>query len=197
MAAGKWTQDEVIALKEKLAAEENRRNEEAVVGQVLNSVNNVLQQTIQADPSVKDAHDAWRNSMGNEMLAMGYTQQQAMQTIRDTERQHALFIAQNNIPVGEYLKRLAGARGWQAKPAQPATIDTGKSEAEKITQARADAHCITNPRQGRWGRRQYRHSHAGAGARHERRGVRGLQEEAPLGGPRLPAGVMKYKVGGR
>lgn len=133
LTAGEWTQKELIALKTQIAEKAKQEQEQASVSQVLNSVNAVLQQEIQADPSVKDAHDAWRKSVSMEMLAMGYTEQQAIQALNQTERDHALFIAQNNIPVGEYLKRLAGARGWQAKAPEPAPAnDTGLTEADKI-----------------------------------------------------------------
>lgn len=133
LGALKWTREQIAGMTKAQKAEAEQREQETAVNRVLSSVNATLQQTIQADPSVKDAHDAWRRSVGMEMLAMGYSEQQALEQLAQTERQHALFIAENNIPVGEYLKRLASARGWQARAPEPAPAnDTGATEAEKI-----------------------------------------------------------------
>jgi hypothetical protein len=133
LGALKWTREQIAGMTKAQKAEAEQRERETAVNRVLSSVNATLQQTIQADPSVKDAHDAWRRSVGMEMLAMGYSEQQALEQLAQTERQHALFIAENNIPVGDYLKRLASARGWQAKAPEPAPAnDTGATEAEKI-----------------------------------------------------------------
>jgi hypothetical protein len=129
----KWVREQVLATQ-KAERERAQQNEQASqVEQVLQNVNAVLENEIKADPSVKDAHNAWRKSVGMELLAVGYTEQQALQALNQTEREHALFIAQNNIPIGDYLKRLASARGWQAKAPDPAPAnDAGLTEAEKI-----------------------------------------------------------------
>jgi hypothetical protein len=132
LAAGEWTQKELIALKTQLAEKSKQEQERANVSQVLNSVNAVLERDIQADPTVKDAHQALRKSYGEEYLAMGYTPQQALQAVNELERQHAIFMYQNNIPPGEYLKRLGAARGWVAKAPEPANDTNQQTEAERI-----------------------------------------------------------------
>lgn len=100
--------------KETAAQQEQRQAFE----RLSNAVNADYSATIKEDPEVVDAHNAMRKSVGEELLAMGYTQEQAIQEINRIENQHLVYVGQNGLKIGPYLKSLAKARGWAPKPAE-------------------------------------------------------------------------------
>ncbi len=120
-----WARNELVGRKEREAAEAKERTEreagQRAFQQAYEAVNDTYTKAAKADPEIVEAHNAVRNSLGNELLAMGYTEAQARSEIGKIENQHLVYIAQNNLEIGPYLKSLAKARGWAPKPkADPA-----------------------------------------------------------------------------
>lgn len=128
----KWAKEQLLGIASERKAQQEAEQQQQQVAAVLNSVNARLEQDIAADPTVKDVRLALRKSYGEEYLAMGYTPQQAVQAVNDLERQHAVFMYQNNIAPGDYLKRLGAARGWTPKAAEPANDAGQQTEADRI-----------------------------------------------------------------
>lgn len=104
------------------AGEEHTRRttEQSAFASAFSRVNGELAETTKADPTVTEAHTALRTSWAQEYAALGYQQHEIAQAITHLENEHIAYIAQNNLRPGDYLKSLAGARGWQPKAAAPA-----------------------------------------------------------------------------
>jgi hypothetical protein len=124
IAAGEWTQDQIIALLDAQRAEREQtatqQREEQEFQAVAQTVMQDYQATKQADPSIDDAYSALRKSQGEEMLAMGYSIPEAKAELDRLEREHIKFVAARGLPIGNYIKALASARGWQPGAAVPA-----------------------------------------------------------------------------
>lgn len=134
--AGQWMQDQILTQREQEAANAKAREQQTQQDQVWNeaysSIGAELDAQAKEDPTVVDAYNYLRESMGREMLAMGYTRQAAIAELDKIERQHILFMAQNRLDPGDYLKGLSQARGWAPKPA--AEQQQQKPVAEQIAQ---------------------------------------------------------------
>lgn len=124
LAAGAWTQQQIIEMREAQATQqretEQRTQQEQQFQQAFERVNTDYTQAIAADPTIPQAYDALRESQGKELLAMGYTIPQAQQELARMEREHIRFVADRGLNIGEYIKALSSARGWQATAAAPA-----------------------------------------------------------------------------
>lgn len=135
--AGEWTQEQIIAIIDKQKADAERTaaqtREEQEFQAVARSVIQDYETTKQADPSIDEAYDALRKSQGEEMLAMGYTQQEAIAELNRIEREHIKFVAARGLPIGNYIKALASARGWQG-PA-PAAQQAPKTDLKAVANA--------------------------------------------------------------
>lgn len=133
--AGKWTQEQVLKLANERTqeAEANRqRTEQQQYWQsVIAEANNQFTEAEKADPSVREAYDSLKASYLSELKALGHSPQSAAQELERIEAQGIAYALHNRIPVAEYVVGLASARGWQRKVA---SVDTGKSEAEKINE---------------------------------------------------------------
>jgi hypothetical protein len=117
-----WTTGKVAAWEEQQVNEARARQEqeqqEAIYTQAEQAIAPVLQAEAAEDPSIVEAYNYLRNSMGRELMRMGYSEPEAVQQLNMIERQHTLFMAANQLDPGEYLKGLAGDRGWAPKPAE-------------------------------------------------------------------------------
>jgi hypothetical protein len=136
--AGEWTQEQIIALldKQKADAEQTatRTREEQEFQTVARTVMQDYEVTKQTDPSIDEAYNALRKSQGEEMLAMGYTIPEAQAELARMEREHIKFVAARGLPIGNYIKALASARGWQAGAA-PAQAQPAKTDLKAIADA--------------------------------------------------------------
>jgi hypothetical protein len=142
-----WTQAQVVALLDKQKADAERTatqtREEQEFQSVAQTVIQDYEATKQADPTIDDAYNALRKSQGEEMLAMGYSIPEAKAELERLEREHIKFVASRGLPIGNYIKALASARGWQAgAPAvqQPAKVDLkAVAETQQRHQSLSDA----------------------------------------------------------
>jgi hypothetical protein len=147
IAAGEWTQEQIIALLDAQRAEKEQtatqQREEQEFQAIAQTVAQDYEATKRADPSIDDAYNALRKSQGEEMLAMGYTIQQAQAELNRMEREHIKFVAARGLPIGNYIKALASARGWQpgaAAQQQPAKTDLkAVADAQQRHQSLSDA----------------------------------------------------------
>lgn len=133
MAAGQWTQQQLIELSKRLQSEDQQRQERSAQAEQFNrvfeQVNAEYTEALKADPTVGEAHGALRASMVAEMEAIGMSRPDIVRQVNAIENQHLLHIGQNRLDVGEYIKKLAGARGWQPKKAEPKSVE---NDAEKL-----------------------------------------------------------------
>ncbi len=132
IAAGEWTQAQIVAMLDAQKAEREQtatqQREEQEFQAVAQTVIQEYETTKQADPTIDAAYNALRESQGKELLAMGYSIPQAQAELNRMEREHIKFVASRGLQIGDYIKALAGARGWQpsaaaAPSAQPAKTD--------------------------------------------------------------------------
>lgn len=148
IGAGQWTQEQIVALLESQRAEKEQtaaqQREEQEFQAVAQTVIQDYEATKQADPSIDDAYNALRKSQGEEMLAMGYSIPEARAQLDRMEREHIKFVADRGLPIGNYIKALATARGWQpgAAVAQQAPAKTDLkvvAETQQRHQSLSDA----------------------------------------------------------
>lgn len=148
IGAGEWTQAQIVALLDAQRAEKEQtatqQREEQEFQAIAQTVAQDYEATKQADPSIDAAYNALRESQGKELLAMGYTIPQAQAELNRIERDHIKFVASRGIPIGDYIKALAGARGWQpgaaATQQQPAKTDLkAVADAQQRHQSLSDA----------------------------------------------------------
>lgn len=134
IAAGAWTQAQIVAMMDKQKAEAEQtatqQREEQEFQAVAQTVIQDYEATKQADPTIDAAYNALRESQGKELLAMGYTIPQAQAELNRIERDHIKFVASRGLPIGDYIKALAGARGWQ--PSAPAAQITPKTDLRAV-----------------------------------------------------------------
>ncbi len=143
LAAIKWVRDQIAAKNktetEQRQTQQRQQQEQRQFQEVFERVNADYSQATQADPTVTEAHNALRRSIGEELIALGRTQQQALQELTQIENQHLMYIAQTGQNVGDYIKRLASTRGWKPetpKAAEPAPAQTAQQPNPKLEQAR-------------------------------------------------------------
>lgn len=134
----KWLKDTMVERQKREAeqATEARQQTEQqqAFQQAFNKVNADYNSAVTADPSIVDAHAALRTSLKNELLANGYPPEQIDNEIVRIENQHLMFVAQTGRKVGDHIKGLASARGWQPKAAPASEINAGMTDAQKIAQ---------------------------------------------------------------
>lgn len=137
--AVKWTQAQVLAMRQE---QQDRTREQQEAQQRQNFQDRILadaaaefQQSVATDPAVQKAYDALVASFRKEAeFYPGMTPQQRVNHMRTLEVQHLTYARQNRIPVANYIKGLASARGWTDAPveavvAKPAKIDLAATQA--------------------------------------------------------------------
>lgn len=149
VTAGQWTQDQLLAMRQE-QADRQREQEEATrqsqeQERILGEAAAEFQASAQSDPSVKEAYEALVGSFRREAeFYPGMTPQQRQAYMTQTEMQHIAYARQNRIPLNEYIKGLASARGWNPQPAtaapQPAKTDLASvAAAQQRHQSLSDA----------------------------------------------------------
>ena len=147
LGAMQWTQEQILAMQKAQNAEreqtEAQQREFAEYQALSAPVVEEYETVAKTDPTVVDAYNALRKSQGEELLAMGYSIPEAQQELARLEREHIKFVAHRGISIADYLKALAGARGWQpAAPAQQAPVKTDMkaiADAQQRHQSLSDA----------------------------------------------------------
>lgn len=76
-------------------------------------------QAEQSDQELRPAYDYLLQSFQREAEAYGLQGPMLQQHLHNTEREHIRYALQNNMTIPEYIKRLATARGFAHKPAEP------------------------------------------------------------------------------
>lgn len=148
LAAAKWTQEQLVAMREAESqrAEQTaaQQRQETEFQQVFERVNQDFVAAERADPAVRDAYNKLLESQGNELLAMGYTIPQAKAELAKIERGHIQFVASRGMNIGEYVKALASTRGWQPPGAAPAQAQVAPAAAQP---ARTDLAALASAQQ--------------------------------------------------
>lgn len=130
--AGDWTQKQVLELKQRLDKEEQDRTEQAQERdfwqRTIQTANDQFVEAEKADPTIRDAYNALKASYIAELKALGHTPQAADQELNRIEAQGIRYAVEAGIPVGDYVRNLAQARGWQPKP----VVNNDLSDAEKL-----------------------------------------------------------------
>lgn len=141
LAAGQWTQDQIIAQNERIETQrretEQTQRAEQEFQQVFQRVDADYTEAVKIDPSINQAYDALRESQGKELLAMGLTIPQAQQELAKMEREHIQYVASRGINIGTYVKALAEARGWRP----------GAAPVPAVPQVKTDLAALANTQQ--------------------------------------------------
>lgn len=124
LKAGQWTQEQLLAMVQKQEedrqqAEQRQRDEQAYQA-IQSRVAAEYEAESKADPTLPQMYDKLRESMGKELLALGYTQQQAIEHLNQTERGYVQYAYQTGIPVADLIRNVATARGIVIQPQAPA-----------------------------------------------------------------------------
>lgn len=116
-----WTADQLVAMQqdqqERAQAEQRRVQEEQEYQQIQSRVAADFEAASQTDPSLPALYNGLRESMGKELMALGYSQQQAIQHLNQTERGYVQYSYQTGIPVADLIRNVAAARGVAAQAA--------------------------------------------------------------------------------
>jgi hypothetical protein len=150
MGALRWAKEQIAALAEARTKETAERTaqqqQQAAWKETVDKVSAEYETAVAADPTIPEAYNKLRESQGKEFLAMGLTIPQAKAELDKMEQQHIAYAASKNIPIGDYIKNLALARGWQpgavaaAAPAAPAKTDIAAvAAAQQRHQSLSDA----------------------------------------------------------
>lgn len=145
LAAIKWVHEQIAAQNksqaEKTAQEAQQTEQQREWQQTYERVNRDYSMATEADPTVTEAHNALRQSLGAELTEVyGLSQQDALQEMQRIENQHLAHVAQHGLEIGDYIKKLARTRGW--RPAEAASVPAAVPAApakpnDKLEQARA------------------------------------------------------------
>lgn len=117
-----WLKEQAIARQEREAAAERQTVEQTREQQETQRAIDIAQQQYlaaeAADPTVPQAYAALQASFARELQALGYTPQQIQQQYRQTEAGYIRHAVARGIPIGDFIKGLATARGWTPQAAQ-------------------------------------------------------------------------------
>lgn len=135
----KWTQQQVIEMRE--AAERRDRedkeareafaNERALVA----DAGAEFAEAAKVDPALQQAYDALVRSFQAEATLYRVPPHEIQQHLARTELQHIAFARQNRIPLADYIKGAAQARGWQAAAAVAAPAPAQKTDLAAVAAA--------------------------------------------------------------
>lgn len=118
----KWAVEQVQGIQTAREQEnaEQRQAREASERQMamLQSAGAEYASASKADPTVDQAYAALRQSFVAEAQAYRVPPHLLKQHLDQTEMQHIAFAKQNGIPIADYVKGLATARGWQPQAPQ-------------------------------------------------------------------------------
>ena len=118
---------EVQAIRSETAAEKQQREQtqqrQTQVEQAMSFAREEFGAAAKTDPTVQKAYSALLESFALEQHAYGVPDAQINAKLAEIEQQHIFYAQQQKIPLGEYVKNLAKARGWNANAAAPLTIE--------------------------------------------------------------------------
>lgn len=101
--------------------------------------------SLQSDPDAVDAFKALSESYKAEFRAMGIPEAKVESEYAKLERQHVAYIVQNGVNPVDYVKNLAGVRGWKAQEAQPEIQEPSPAEQlDKREDARLASLSLSN-----------------------------------------------------
>lgn len=92
---------------------------------------------LEGDPTLGQAYEALIQSFQAEVGAYRLPPQQASAYLQNLELQHMAYARQNGIPLPEYIKGLATARGWRPEPVAPEQQPTPPKQAEGPKRAKS------------------------------------------------------------
>jgi hypothetical protein len=105
-----------------------------------NRVNHDFSSAAAADPTLNEALASLRQSVSREYQAMGVPAHLVEQQVRQVENTHIAYIAQNGLDPAQYIKGLAGARGWAPQAQTPTPATTPAQPDLKALQATQQRH---------------------------------------------------------
>jgi len=121
ITAVKWTQDQIIAMREeaerRAREEQEARHAAETERELVAEAGAEFEAAAKADPTLRQAYDALVKSFQTEAVLYRIPPHQVQQHLARTELQHLAYARQNRIPLADYIKGMAHARGWQAAPA--------------------------------------------------------------------------------
>ena len=116
--------------------EQQRTQEQQQFQQMFNAVDTEFSAAAQQDPSVNEAYEFARESYGRELDALGYAPQQKEQQLLNFvygfAQNYAQVAAARGVSIGDYVKAIAGSRGWQQTKLQ------GQGEQGKVAETADD-----------------------------------------------------------
>lgn len=130
----------VDTINQTLEQRQRAERESQQEREVLTRSQDLFRQAVTDDPGVQDAYQALYASFAAEAQAHGLTDRAQLQNhLAGVEKQHIFYAMERGIPIGDYVKGLAKARGWAGAP-KPAAIDpaaaiSGIQEADAIKRA--------------------------------------------------------------
>lgn len=129
-----WATAQIKAINDGKKAEaaktEQQKAAEREWAETYTAVNKSYNAAAETDPLINEARDYLIDSVGQEAMAMGLTREQAQAEISRVEAEHIRFAHKQGLEIGEYVKKLAKARGWAGK---------GKAEAQPDPKAEIEA----------------------------------------------------------
>lgn len=138
-----WIFDQMVEGQKQAKVSAVQTEQQQAFQRAYDGVNADLSASMKEDPTIGEAHQALRQSLGAELLAMGYTEAQARAEITKIENQHIVYMAQNGVRPGDHIKAMATARGWKATEpqaaVQPKTDIAAVAAAQQRHQSLSDA----------------------------------------------------------
>lgn len=135
MGAVRWAREQILARQQQDADAERQRQEaeqqQQASARMLQEANDEFAAAETGDPTVRQAYDALIASFQAEAQAYRMTPQQMQSYLQQTEFQHIAYARQSGIPLADYVKSLATARGWRPESASSAQVDQQQIETNK------------------------------------------------------------------
>jgi hypothetical protein len=119
----KWLKERHLEQEQSRAEAEQRQQAQAAAQRENEQVYGIARQqfseAVQADPSVGAAFEAVKQSVARELSAFGLTGDALQAEYNRIEAGYVRHAIMNRIPLANYIKGLAAARGWQPGGAVP------------------------------------------------------------------------------
>lgn len=129
-----YQNEQLRALQEKFDARNKQDEESAAESRLMGHAKEQFDSAAASDPTVRDAYTALFQSFAAEAKAFGLTGQALADHLTKTEKQHVFYALQNKIPLAEYARNMASARGWKPAPANAAPASTTVDPANALAQ---------------------------------------------------------------
>lgn len=138
-----WLEQQIRA--DKVARRENekqarqRAEQEAALSTANYAITTRWQTALKQRPELQQADDALAASYRAELETLGYSGPRLDAELKRMAQQHAAYCFQNQIPIEDYIEKLARARGWQGKAAQASQDPAEDRKPVAESQAPRDA----------------------------------------------------------